>query len=156
VVNLGVALFRALLSLVILLTGLAVLRQHFPLAIVYLPLVLLPLALLGAGIGWFIASVTVFLRDVGQVITVIVQVLIFVTPVFYDVDRMLSNLPANLHWLPFANPLTAPLENGRAILLADKPPDWQQLGIVTLVGLAVAQLGYAWFMKTKRGFADVL
>ena len=58
-------------------------------------------------------------------------------------------------WLAL-NPLTLPLEQTRAALLAGQWPDWGSLALYTLVALAVAAAGYWWFQKSRKGFADVI
>jgi len=54
------------------------------------------------------------------------------------------------------NPLTTIIQETRNVVLYNIWPDWRMLGIIFIVSLVVFQLSYAWFMKTKRGFADVL
>jgi lipopolysaccharide transport system permease protein len=55
-----------------------------------------------------------------------------------------------------ANPLTFIIEQAREVLIWGHLPDWVGLGIYSLVALGVAWAGYAWFQKTRKGFADVL
>ena len=76
----------------------------------------------------------------------------FITPIFYPISRV----PPWLRWLIYINPLAVLVEQSRRVLIWNQPPQWLQLGIVTVIALVVMQLGYAWFMETKRGFADVL
>jgi len=93
------------------------------------------------------------LRDAGYVVSVLLQMLIFLTPIFYPVERLPT---AALQAVMRLNPLSVVVESARAVIMYDRTPDWVWLGVVTLVGLAALQLGYVWFMKTRRGFADVL
>jgi lipopolysaccharide transport system permease protein len=154
VVALGSALVQGLISAVVLLAGILLFEQRVPPTVGYFPLIFIPLLLLCLGLGWFLASIGVYLRDVGQVIAVVIQILIFMTPIFYTIN-VLKDHPG---W-QFAmrlNPLTIIVENARLTVLRDRPPEWLWLGIVTAVSVVLMQLGYAWFMKTKRGFADVL
>lgn len=44
----------------------------------------------------------------------------------------------------------------REVLIWGRLPNWTRLGIYTLAATAVAWVGYAWFQKTRKGFADVL
>ena len=44
----------------------------------------------------------------------------------------------------------------REVLIWGRLPNWTGLGIYTLVAMVVAWAGYAWFQKTRKGFADVL
>lgn len=124
-----------------------------PWTVVLIPAVLAPMLCLALGLSWFLSSLGVFVRDVGNIVVIIVsQLLFFMTPIFYSMD----NLPAR--WKPIIglNPLAPIVEGARRVMVLGEQPDWASLGVVFLVGLAALQLGYAWFMKSKRGFADVL
>jgi lipopolysaccharide transport system permease protein len=154
VVHVATALVNALISFAILLVGIAAFQQRFPWLVGYWPLTLMPLLLLTTGLGWFVASISVYLRDAGHVVSVALQMLIFLTPVFYSIER-LKKAPV-LQSIMRLNPLSTIVESARAVVIYDRTPEWLWLGAVTLVGLAALQLGYAWFMKTRRGFADVL
>jgi lipopolysaccharide transport system permease protein len=151
-VKLIAALVHGLISLGVLLVAVAVLQRQFSATLAYYPLVLLPLLMLTAGAGWFLASLGVYVRDAAQIVTLLVNVLFFLTPIFYPVHRV----PEVFRPAMWVNPLTVIVESGRATVLQDRAPNWPALLLVTLASGVVMQLGYAWFMKTKRGFADVL
>lgn len=124
-----------------------------PWTAVLLPAVLLPMIPLALGLAWFFASLCVFVRDVGNVVGIVFStLLIFVTPVFYSVDH----LPERWRGVASANPLAPIIDGARRVLVLGEMPDWTGLGVVLVVGVVAAQAGYAWFMKSKRGFADVL
>jgi lipopolysaccharide transport system permease protein len=55
-----------------------------------------------------------------------------------------------------ANPLTFIIEQAREVLIWGHLPDWLGLSIYTLFALVMAWVGYAWFQKTRKGFADVI
>ncbi len=152
VVSLGAALVNGALNLLVLLLALLVFEQRLPLSLLYLPLTVLPLVLLCLGLGWFLASIGVYLRDTSQVVAVVLQMLIFLTPVFYSIEQV----PEALRAVMRLNPLTVIVENARRTVMHGHPPEWGWLAGATLLGLVAMQLGYVWFMKTKRGFADVL
>jgi len=154
VVTLGTALVNGLFSLLILLAGIGVFQQRFPLLIVYLPIVMVPLVLMCLGLGWFLASLSVYVRDAGHVVTVILQMLIFLTPVFFPLSA--PTLPQAYRTAMLLNPLSVVVENARRVRLWSQPPDWFWLGVGTVIAYALMQLGFVWFMKTRRGFADVL
>ena len=118
----------------------------------YLPLVLLPLVLIGLGISWFLAALGVYIRDVSQVIGMLTTALLFLSPVFYPS----SALPEEYQPLLLLNPLTPIIEQIRAILYWGAPPDLTVLGLGVIVSALVAWLGFACFQKARRGFADVL
>lgn len=152
VVVLGSALVHAGISLFILIIGLAVLLGVLNWTIIFLPLVLLPLVLLSIGLGWFFASLGVFLRDIDHIIGVTVQVLMFLSPIFYPV----STIPKELQAIYYINPLSYVVEDMRRIMVWGQLPNWEWLTLGAIIGLLVALFGHAWFQKTRGGFADVL
>ena len=117
-----------------------------------LPLVLLPLALFSLGISYFVASLGVYIRDTQYLIGVILQILFFMTPIFYP----LQAVPERFRWPLQLNPLTILIEEARKVFLYGELPNWLFLGIAFLVSCLVLHLGFIWFHKTKKGFADVL
>jgi lipopolysaccharide transport system permease protein len=107
---------------------------------------------LSLGIAWALASLGVFLRDVAHPIGMAMTLLLFASPVFYP----LSALPEYVRpWL-MLNPLTFIIEQARAVLIHGQLPDAAGLLVYSLVSLTVAWIGYAWFQKTRKGFANVL
>jgi lipopolysaccharide transport system permease protein len=99
-----------------------------------------------------LASLGVFVRDVGQTIGLAMTVMMFLSPVFYPITA----LPERLRPWMLANPLTFIIEQARAVLIWGQMPNWTGLLIYTVVSTVVAWLGFAWFQKTRKGFADVL
>ena len=152
VVAIGAALFHALISVLVLLTASMLINDHLSWTIVFLPLVMLPLLVLTLGVSWALASLGVFLRDVAQVIGLIMAVLLFASPVFYPITALPDYIRP---WL-MLNPLTFVIEQARAVLIYGKIPDWVGLAIYSLVSVLIAWIGYTWFQKTRKGFANVL
>ena len=152
VVSMGAALFHSLVSFGVLLAVYAGLHGVPPWTGVFAPLVLLPLVILTLGVSWFLASLGVFVRDVGQTTGIITTVMMFLSPVFFPI----SALPEAVRPWIMLNPLTFIIEQMRAVLIWGHPPQWGLLGLYTLGAIAFAWLGYAWFQKTRKGFADVL
>ena len=152
VITMGVALFHTLVSLGVLLIAFALFNGYLNWTAVFIPLVLLPLVIITLGLAWFLASLGAFLRDVTQTISIVTMVMMFLAPVFYPVTA----LPEKFRpWL-MANPLTFIIEQAREVLIWGHLPNWIGLGIYTTGAVIVAWAGYAWFQKTRKGFADVL
>lgn len=150
-VALGSALFHAGISLgVLVIFQLAV--AAVPWTILLLPLVVFPLLLLIMGVSWLLASIGVFIRDVGQFVGMLMMVMMFMSPIFYPV----SALPESVRGWLLLNPLTFIIEQAREIIIWGKLPDWGGLALYTLCAMAVAWAGLFWFQKTRKGFADVL
>lgn len=145
-------LFHLSLNLLALLGATVIARGGLPITILALPLVLAPLVPLLLGLTWFLASLGVFVRDVGQITTLVVSLLMFLSPVFYP----LNSLPAQ--WQPWLllNPLTPAMEQLRRVVLHGMWPDWPQLFALLAIASLFAWAGARWFAATRDGFADVL
>lgn len=152
VIAMGAALFHAAISFVVLLIAFFLFNGFLHWTALLAPLVLAPLIVMLVGLGWILASLGVFLRDIGQTVGIITSVLMFVSPVFYPVTAV----PVQFRSIIMANPLTFIIEQMRAVLIWGHLPDWSGLTIYLVASIAVAWLGYAWFQKTRKGFADVL
>lgn len=145
-------LFHTMVSLLVWGLFFVIVNQTFHWTAVFLPLLFLPLIFLTMGLTWFLASFGVYLRDVGQITGVFVMVLMFMSPVFYPI----SNIPEKYHPILYANPLTFIIEQARAVLMWGQVMHWEGFVILLVSSFVVAWLGFAWFQKTRRGFADVL
>ncbi len=148
-----VALVNLLINLGVWLAGwLLIMRCWPPATGLWAPLIILPVCLTTLGLGWLAASLGVFLRDLGHVVLLLVQMLFFLTPVFYEAERV----PPPYKYLLWFNPLTHSVQDFRGALMWGDPPDWPWLAAASAGSLVLAQIGYAFFMKSKRAFADVL
>ena len=151
-VTLGSALFHAGISLVVWLVAYIILFGFPYLTVLLLPLIVLPLLLFIMGISWALASLGVFLRDVSQLIGIVTTVLMFLSPIFYPVTA----LPEQYRHILMLNPLTPAIEMSRDVLYWGKLPDFCLLAVYLAASAVIAWLGFAWFQKTRKGFADVL
>ena len=122
------------------------------LAALSVPILLIPYIALVLGLAWFLASLGVFLRDIQQLVPLAITGLMFLSPLFYPV----SAVPASLRSTIYLNPLTFVVESARNALFLNQWPDWRGFLVYTAASFVVMWLGWAWFEKTKKGFADVL
>lgn len=152
VVALGPALVNSLIIASLVVVGNLIVRQQISPTLLWLPVVYLPLLLLCLGIGWLLASLGVYIRDIGQSIGVIVQILFFLSCIFYPLSAVPEPYRSALRF----NPLTAILTDFRQVLLWGESPDWTNWAIWSALLFGLAVFGYGWFMKTKQGFADVM
>ncbi|MFC5526992.1 ABC transporter permease [Rhodanobacter ginsengisoli] len=152
VITLASALFHAMVSTAVLLIFLLVINGHLSLTAMYIPLVILPLVMLTLGLSWIFASLGVFIRDIGQITSIITMVMMFLAPVFYPITA----LPENIRPIIMANPLTFIIVQARDVLVWGRAPNWVGLATYALVSVVIASLGYFWFQKTRKGFADVI
>lgn len=152
VVHLAAAVVLTCVWFLLLFVGAAALGVSFHATMFLLPLSLLPVMLLALGVAFFVSAVSVYVRDMPHLVGVVMQILFFLTPIFYPVELV----PETLRWVLEVNPLSSMVEEVRACALFGQELDWFALGRNLLVSLVVCRLGLCWFLKTKKGFADVL
>ncbi len=152
VIAIGGALFHSLVSIGVLLSAFAFLHGFIHWTVVLTPLVFLPLIFVTLGLAWFLASLGVYLRDVGQSISILTTVMLFLAPVFYPI----TVLPEKYQLFLMFNPLTFIIEQARQVLIFGQLPNWEELALYSMVSVLVAWSGYWWFQKTRKGFSDVL
>ena len=151
-VSLLSALFHFGASLLALCAFQFVVTGGIPIAALWLPVVIAPLLVLLLGLGWLLASLGVYLRDLPQLTVLATTVLMFMSPVFYPA----SALPDLYRpWLALS-PMTVPIEEMRRVLIAGQPPNFDDLAAYTAVAVLIYAAGQYWFARTRRGFADVI
>lgn len=120
--------------------------------VVFVPLILLPVMLAGLAVSWFLSALGVFLRDIGNIVELLMAVLFFVSPIFFS----LQHVPEHLRqWLGL-NPIARVIEDARLLALSGEIPDLTWWGVSVIITGVAAVFGYAFFMKAKRAFADVI
>jgi lipopolysaccharide transport system permease protein len=144
-VHLGVAL------LLLLLFG-AWDMGALPFTVVALPLVWLPLLPLCVGLGWLLAAIGTYVRDVSQVLGLLVSLMMFVSPIFFPIEA----LPAPAKPWMFLNPLALTITQTRQVLMDGQWPDWSAFALHLAACCVIALLGAAFFRLARKGFADVV
>lgn len=148
----GSALFHTLVGFSVLLGAQLVLGQPLHWEVALLPLLLLPLMLMAAGVGWLFAAIGVFVRDLAQVVPVLITVLMFMSPVFYPVTVLPE---AYQRWM-YLNPLTPPIEAARKLLFLGELPSLSGFALYALAAAAFSFICLMFFRRLSKGFADVL
>lgn len=146
------ALFHFLIGMSVWVVAYVLLYGFPSLCIISIPLILIPLLLLVMGVSWILSSIGVFLKDISQVVSVVVTVLMFLSPIFYPA----SALPEAYQSLLLLNPLTPIIEMMRGAMFFGQWPDLSLLTISTLVGCSFSYAGFYLFQTLRKGFADVL
>jgi lipopolysaccharide transport system permease protein len=146
------ALFHLLLNTLTLMAAIIFVRGSLPVTALAFPLILLVFIPFLLGLSWFLSSLGVFIRDVGQFIPMVVNLIMFLSPVFYAA----KSLPESFQGWMRMNPLSLMIESSRQTLLQGVWPDWQALLLYTAMSLSTAFLGAAFFHLTRKGFADVI
>jgi lipopolysaccharide transport system permease protein len=148
----GSAAFHCAISTLVLIVASLIVYGSIPWTIILFPFAALPLMMFGLGIAWFLAALGVYIRDIGFIVTVGLQILFFASPVFYP----MSSVPAAYHPLLQLNPVTPGIELVRSCILAGHPSNPYTWVIAFVIGFVTLMLGYVWFMGTRKGFSDVL
>src|SRR3990172_2419482 len=150
--HLAAAVINHLIGLIIFIGFLLVFGYNLWPKVLWILPFLLAIGIFVLGISWMLSALNVFLRDIGQIIGVFVQIWFFLTPIFYP--RHL--IPESLQGLYSLNPMLHTVEGYRAALLGKTDIDISGLSYLLLFGLATFALGGLIFKKLKPAFADVL
>ncbi|KAA5604164.1 ABC transporter permease [Roseospira marina] len=148
----GGALFNLAASLLMLVLGFVILNGVPPWTLVLVPVVLAPYVLLILGLTWFLSAIGVFLRDLHQVVGVLVTVTMFLCPIFYPIEAV----PETFRIFIYMNPLTFIIEQLRDVALFGHLPDFGLLAGYLAAAWGIALAGLWWFSRTRKGFADVV
>lgn len=150
--TLGAALFHMLISLVVLFLGMLATGQPLHWTALLFPFVIAPLVIGTLGLMWFLSGLGVYLRDIGQAVALLTTGLMFLSPVFYPI----SAVPERHRYLLELSPLTQVIEATRAVLVNGQVPDLTIWFVQMIAACVLAWLGFAWFQKARKGFADVV
>ncbi|MBD1878296.1 ABC transporter permease [Coleofasciculus sp. FACHB-T130] len=118
-----------------------------------LPLVWLPQLMLTAGLGYFTAALTVFLRDIPQTLLVILNFLFYLTPIVYPAKQIPEPWRGWVFWL---NPVATLAEVYRDLVLVGEMNHWAQWGVASLICLLIFLGGLGAYQRLRPAFADVL
>jgi lipopolysaccharide transport system permease protein len=146
------ALINAVIGFVIVLLGNLIFNGSLHLTVLLLPLVLAPFLLLVLALVYLFSALGTYVRDLSQVIGLLVTASLFLTPIFYPIE----NVPARFQFYMRLNPLTIIVEDARAVILYGKVPNFIELGVFMAVSLCSLSFGYWLFQRLRGGFADVI
>ncbi|MBS1873636.1 MAG: ABC transporter permease [Acidobacteria bacterium] len=141
-----------LFATAVYLAGLLLLRHAIPLSVLWLPVLMIPQLLFTLGLCWFLAGLGAYARDLGQIMGFLLTLWFFITPICYPE----AQLPAAAVPILKKNPLFVLVHGYRTIFLEGHAPEFHALWKLWLLGIVVFLLGYAWFHRLQRTFADVI
>jgi lipopolysaccharide transport system permease protein len=136
----------------VLIFATVVVRRELHATLLWLPVLVLPQIIFVLGASWFVAALGVFLRDTAQVVALALVAWFFLTPIIYPEEVV----PARFQRLVALNPFAPLVKSYRRIVLEGSPPDLRGMLYFTAVALAVFIVGYWWFAKSRKNFADVI
>src|SRR5262249_38491671 len=146
------SLIHHLIALVVLVAAASIFVQFVSIKILLLPLYMLFVGLLAVGVGWIVSSLHVYLRDTAQVLTVIMTLWFWATPIMITEQQ----IPKRFHALIALNPMSWVVRAYRYRLLSPEWPAMRELAVLAAFSMTVFVLGGLFFRHLKRGFADVL
>ncbi|MBI5885209.1 MAG: ABC transporter permease [Deltaproteobacteria bacterium] len=110
------------------------------------------IVVLTVGLGWILSSLSVYLKDLKQVLGLVIMAGFFFTPIFYPASR----IPAAVLWIFKLNPMFHVVEGYRLTMLAGRPPVVNGLIYLAVVSVVTFAMGGIFFRRLKPGFAEVL
>jgi len=146
------AAFHAMTNLAVFLVLQAAFDGGVQLTALWFPLVMLPLLLLALAVAWCLAALGVYLRDIGQVMPLASVALLFLSTALVPP----SAVPEDYRLVFALNPLSFIIDQARAVLISGVAPDLAGLALYAAVALVLASLARLFFLRLRRGFADVL
>ena len=142
-INFLVALCVLLIYQLIVGTGIGL--QVWP-----LPLLIVLQFILTLGVALVIAALNVMFRDVGHLVPVLLQLMFFMTPIFYDA----SMIPDRFQTIYHLNPMVHFVESYRSVLLDDTGLNWWSIAIIGCISILLLYVGRALFVKLSHRFAE--
>lgn len=150
--TLGSVLVHFIISLIALLLGELIFMGGIPWTVFFLPIVILPLLFTTLAFSYLISFLGVYIRDISYTVAIAINVLFYLTPIFYPMEAV----PEYFRSIMSLNPLTSIVESMRAILLYNQIPNFLELFIWIVISMIFMLIAYAGFIRTKRGFSDVI
>ena len=123
-----------------------------PVALLFLPIVMVVEYVLALGFTLILSGWTVYLRDLKHVLGIITMAWQFATPVMYSIDMV----PEKMRWVFFLNPMSSVIEAYRSILYYKQIPELSTLVTAVVVGVLFLIFGAVLFRRIQRGFAENL
>ena len=120
--------------------------------LLWLPLLMIMLTALSLGFGLLLGVINVFVRDVGQVTPVLLQILFWFTPIVYPLSAIPEDLRALLAW----NPMYPIVRAYQSILVFDQNPDLTPLIVIGIISISLLVLGLFVFRRASPELVDAL
>lgn len=146
------SIFHFSISLCILFAGQLMFGLGLPPTLFFLPIIVFTMALMALGLSWLLSAMGVYLKDLQQVVPLLMTVSMFASPIFFPLD----GLDSSIRIIFMANPVSIPVEALRDAAIFGRMPNLHALGTYAAVACAALFIGSWWFRFMRRGFADVL
>lgn len=151
IASLGVSLVDFAVSFCVLLILMAVFGVMPGNQLLLFPLFLAGLLISAIGVSTWLAAVTVSYRDFRYVIPFMVQIWMYITPIIYPA----SFIPDRFQWLVYCNPVFGWISAIKAAILGT-PIVWTAVGISAAWSVVLLIVGFNYFNRAERRFADII
>ena len=145
-------LIHYLLALPVLIIFLILTKAPISTALLFLPLVIGLQFLFTLGLAYIVATFHVSFRDTQHLVGVLLLLLFYLTPIFYNA----SLVPDRFQTIYQLNPVLQLVEAYRAILLEGAAPAWQPFAILGAFSTLLLYGGYALFVRASYQFVEEL
>jgi lipopolysaccharide transport system permease protein len=152
VVTVASNLVHFLLSLPILVALLVLSDIPFTRAILALPLLIALEFVLILGFAYPVATIHVWFRDTQHVLRIALQLLFYMTPVFYEA----GSVPGGVQWFYRVNPMAQMIDAYRAVLLRGELPNPVAIIYLVVFSSLLLAAGLTWFRRASHRFPDEL
>lgn len=126
--------------------------NSLPTSILILPVILIPLGIIALSFSYIVSSICIYFRDFSHIVGNILTILLFVSPVFYSLNR----IPEKYHYLMLLNPLTHILDSSRKVMIFGGFPNLDNMIIYWILSILSLNLGFWYFQKTRVSFSDLI
>jgi ABC-type polysaccharide/polyol phosphate export permease len=146
------SLIHHLIALMLVMIASMIILKSISPMVLLLPLYMLFIGLFAVGVGWFVSSLQVYLRDTAQVLTVVMTLWFWFTPIMINEEQIPAPIRPWIDW----NPMSWVVRAYRDRLLSTRWPSAEELGVLAAFSVVFFVTGGLFFRHLKRGFADVL
>ena len=137
----------------VIMVGITAVYGYYPnTAYLFLPLIVLGYMLISLGLMFLFGSLSVYIRDIPQLISIALRLLFYISGVIFSIDM----LPEGLQRFVYVNPLAIMIQSFRDIILYAETPSLFDMGYILFVGLIFFLIGYGYFKQREKEFADYL
>ncbi|MGA0332419.1 MAG: ABC transporter permease [Kiritimatiellia bacterium] len=148
----GSSLFHMLMALLILIPGIYAVNGSIPPTILYLPLVWIPFVLFTLAMSLLLSGMGVFLRDLNHAVGLVLNMLFFLSPIFYPA----ALVPEKWRIMLWLNPVACAVLQMRDVCVQGRPLNLEMWGWQIFGSFLFLFLVAGWFRMVNRRFADVM
>lgn len=152
IVNVLAALFNFMISFLILVIACIYFIDSQYLHLLFVPIIFVPFIFFTLGCSWAISAIGVYFRDITQIISFFLTILLFTSPIFYPA----SSVPEKYQIFLLINPLSSYIEMLRSIVIYSSLPNFNDVFFTYIYSLIFFATGLFVFRALRKGFADVI